>query len=121
MNHILRTVAIAATVSCAATAVPAQTLIGGKTAVALPVVISQPGSYRLAANLIVPAGAVMDAVIVVNADDVTIDLDGFTLAGPTSCSGQGATLVCAGGQVATGIKSDRLNTVVRNGTVKGFA
>jgi hypothetical protein len=116
-----RALAVAIAALGAAAAAPAQTVIGGKSAVTFPVVINQPGSYQLGANLTVPANAAMNAAIVVAADDVTLDLNGYTLAGAGTCSGEGATLNCGGGQVPTGIHSDRLNTVVRNGTVKGFS
>jgi len=43
-----------------------------------PVTISQPGSYRLAGNVTVPAGV---NGIQINADNVTLDLNGFTIFG----------------------------------------
>ena len=44
----------------------------------VPFVISQPGSYYLTANV---TGAAGQDGITVNADDVTIDLEGFTVSG----------------------------------------
>jgi hypothetical protein len=52
-----------------------------------PVVISQPGSYKLSSNLTItdPFGT----VIFITADNVTLDLNGFTIQGPSVCNGQG--------------------------------
>ncbi len=52
---------------------------------AFPYVITQPGSYVLTSTIVVPGG--LDA-IVIEADDVAIDLNGFTIRG---ASGFGAT------------------------------
>lgn len=48
-----------------------------------PVTISLPGSYRLSGNLTVP-DADTDAILI-TADNITLDLNGFTIAGPTIC------------------------------------
>src|SRR5436190_432567 len=61
-------------------------LAGGVTpgdAPGFPVTISQRGSYRLASDLIVPNANT--TAIVVNANNVTIDLNGFSIIGPTVC------------------------------------
>ena len=61
----------------------ARALAGGVTpgdAPGFPVEINLPGSYRLAGNLQVSSPDV--SVIRVNANNVTIDLNGFTLFGP---------------------------------------
>ena len=54
-----------------------------------PVTISQPGSYKLSSNLTIadPFGT----VIQITADDVTLDLNGFTIQGPSVCNGHGST------------------------------
>jgi hypothetical protein len=54
-----------------------------------PVVISQPGSYKLSSNLTItdPFGT----VILITADNVTLDLNGFTIQGPSVCNGHGST------------------------------
>lgn len=60
----------------------ARAMAGGVTAgdaPGFPVTISEPGSYRLASNLIVPAGA---NGIEITANDVTIDLNGFSIVLP---------------------------------------
>ncbi|MBN2378032.1 MAG: right-handed parallel beta-helix repeat-containing protein [Sedimentisphaerales bacterium] len=69
----------------------------------IPILISASGSYYLAENITAAATAIMIAV-----DDVTIDLMGFTLAGPDSGSNFGIYMV------------DRCNVVIRNGTVRDF-
>jgi hypothetical protein len=46
-----------------------------------PVTITTPGSYRLSGDLVVPAGA---HGIVILTDDVTIDLNGFAISGPSA-------------------------------------
>lgn len=69
--------------------------------------INAPGSYRLTSNLTALANV---TGILVNADDVTIDLNGFTIRG-----GGGASFVdgiSAGG---------RTNVEIRNGAIRGFS
>ena len=64
-----------------------------------PVTISQPGSYRLTGNLDVtdatarPSGTAAEnaTAILVAANNVTIDLNGFMIKGPTVCSGSPLT------------------------------
>jgi hypothetical protein len=72
-------------------------LRGGITtsdAAGFPVTIDAPGSYRLTGNLTVP-NQNTDA-IVVDADDVTIDLGGFTIRGAAACSGSTGSVSCSG-------------------------
>lgn len=92
----------------------ASVLAGG----GFPLVIANSGSYRLTSNLVV-AGAT--GAIVANVDNVTIDLNGFTVAGPVSCTHDGGdpgTVTCVGGPAGIGISGA---AVVRNGTVRGFS
>src|SRR5690348_7192989 len=49
-----------------------------------PVTLSQPGSYRLSGNLTVPDADT--TAIQITADSVTLDLNGFTIAGPGGCT-----------------------------------
>src|SRR5712692_4005736 len=63
-------------------------LAGGVTpgdAPGFPVTISVPGSYRLSGNLTVPDANT--TAIQVTADNVTLDLNGFSIIGPTVCVG----------------------------------
>jgi len=68
----------------------------------VPYTIDEPGSYYLTGNL--DAGA--DGGITIEADNVTIDLMGFTLAGTDSVG------ILVSPQVE--------NTVIRNGVIEGF-
>jgi hypothetical protein len=85
-----------------------------------PVSINTRGSYLLTSNLMV-VDAGLDG-IEVHSDDVTIDLNGFTVSGPTRCAGAGTTLVCTPTGLGRGIDAI-VNTQLRllNGTVRGFA
>jgi hypothetical protein len=104
----------AATLIAAAPAF-AQTAISPKGA-SFPITITQPGSYKLTGNLAVPAGS---NGIVVNAPNVTIDLNGFTISGPVTCSAPGS---CNAASTAShGVYLMSMNGDVRNGTVMGFA
>jgi hypothetical protein len=89
-------------------------------AAGFPVTISQPGSYRLTSNLVVPAVGING--IQVSADNVTIDFNGFTVEGPITCSGSRLQIVCNTNSTQShGVSApDLLNTVVRNGGVRGF-
>ncbi len=81
-----------------------------------PFKITQPGSYRLSGNLIVP-DADTTAISVV-ADNVTIDLNGFSIMGPTNCSGP--PINCSPTGEGNGISGFSLRTNVRNGTICGM-
>ena len=71
-----------------------------------PVTISQAGSYRLASNLTVPAGV---NAIEITANDVTIDLNGFSIVGPGVFPGM------------TGIQGDgRTHIRIEHGSIIGF-
>jgi hypothetical protein len=61
--------------------------------------------------------------IVIGVDGVTLDLDGFTISGPVTCSGAPPQKVCTPvGSNADGVSGmGRSQTVVRNGQVRGFA
>jgi hypothetical protein len=67
-----------------------------------PIVISQPGSYRLTSNL--DGGGVSQPLIQVFAASVTLDLNGFTLSGGLR-----------------GVMSFSNDVTVRNGTVRGMS
>jgi len=87
-----------------------------------PVTISQPGSYRLSGNLTVPDVNIV--AIQITADAVTLDLNGFSIVGPSLCSGPAATCPAAGrgvGIQATGEQGPGPRSVrVRNGSVRGM-
>src|SRR6266446_3470936 len=58
-----------------------------------PVTISLAGSYRLSGNLTVPNANT--TAILITADNVTIDLNGFSIIGPTVCSGSPPVTSCS--------------------------
>lgn len=77
------------------------------------------GSFRLSGSLSVTDPA-LDA-IELTADGTTLDLNGFEVAGPVSCTGDGSALSCQPAGAGVGIDgaaSDHL--VVRRGSVRGF-
>lgn len=100
-------------------------LLGGVSgtcdAPGFPVTICKAGSYVLGSNLTVPAGK--DGIDIA-VPDVSLDLGGFTVRGPVTCTGVGTTLSCSNTSLANGIAatgSDATgNMTVRNGNVRGF-
>lgn len=94
---------------------------GNCDAPGFPITICSPGSYILVSNLIVPKDT--DGIDV-SVPNVTIDLNGFTISGPVSCTGTGSTLTCGGSTLGKGIAFTgsfvTSNITVRNGTVRGF-
>jgi hypothetical protein len=98
-------------------------LTGCPTGGHFPILICQSGSYRLSGNLTVP-DAVTDAIDI-TADNVTIDLNGFSVLGPTVCSGSSGNQFTScspvnRGASGNGIISNNANIVVMNGQVKGM-
>jgi hypothetical protein len=78
--------------SAPAFAVDGQVLINQSTVMAaggFPYKITHPGSYKLSGNLVVPAD--VDGIDILT-DNVTIDLNGFTISGPDTCTGSGSTV-----------------------------
>lgn len=84
-----------------------------------PITISTSGSYRLTSNLVVPAGV---NAIQIATNNVTIDLNGFTIQGPGYCNGQGASITCTETSTfgVTQMNGTRDRMAVQNGTVGGF-
>lgn len=75
----------------------------------LPVTISKTGSYRLTSNLTGNEG--IEAANVIGADNVTIDLNGFTIIGPGAEAPENSMGIHL---------SWPKNWVIRNGTIRGF-
>ncbi len=76
-----------------------------------PYVISQPGSYKLSGNLIVPNGV---SGISITVNNVTLDLNGFSMTGAQrNFNGVPQTALIQAGAV--------IGTTVRNGTLAGNA
>jgi hypothetical protein len=86
-----------------------------------PVSINEPGSYRLTGNLRLStsAASVSTHMIVVAADDVTLDLNGFTV----SCTRNTlpASFCSSGGGTGRGIEVTGDNVRILNGTIRGMA
>jgi hypothetical protein len=80
-----------------------------------PVTIDQPGSYRLTGNLTVPDANT--SAIEVEADNVRIDLNGFSILGPTVCGFSGCSPT-GGGMGIEGSNVEGLS--VSNGTIQGM-
>ena len=86
-----------------------------------PITITNSGSYILTSNLVSSSTTIN--IIEVNANNVTIDLNGFSIIGPQTCTGGGGTLNCPlTTMTAKGVVSPTINynTVVKNGIVAGF-
>lgn len=87
-----------------------------------PVTISVSGSYRLSGNLVVPDANT--TAIEVTANNVTIDLNGFSIIGPTVCGGGGNTGVpfsCSPTGVGFGIQAGLgFGLSVSNGYISGM-
>jgi len=103
----------------------AKALAGGVTpgdGAGFPVTISQAGSYRLTSDLDVSGLGGMIAentnvILVTSLTGVTIDLNGFSLIGPTVC---GVTCSPTGmGAGVAGGSSDQV-IVLRNGSIRGM-
>jgi hypothetical protein len=84
-----------------------------------PVTISVPGSYRLSSNLTAP-DANTDAIDI-TASHVTIDLNGFSIIGPTVCSlNQNTCSPNNGSGVGISGYSNTSNIAVLNGDIHGM-
>jgi hypothetical protein len=98
-------------------------LAGGVTSgdgAGFPVTISGSGSYRLTGNLVVPDANT--TAVVVSQVNVTLDLNGFSILGSTSCSQTtpGSSVSCTGTGSGKGIDASVNNVTVLNGTIRGM-
>jgi parallel beta helix pectate lyase-like protein len=82
-----------------------------------PLVINQGGSYRLKSNIVVPDANT--TAISITADDVTLDLNGYAIKGPTVCSGS-PIVSCTPTGTGIGIDASADGVTVQNGTVRGM-
>lgn len=83
-----------------------------------PVTIASPGSYVLTSNLTVTATGT-DGIAWPSVGHVSLDLGGFTVAGPTTCTGAGTTLVCSPTNAGIGILAG-FDARVFGGQIHGF-
>lgn len=82
-----------------------------------PYVITTPGSYMLVANITVPNANT--TAIKIQADNVKINLNGFTIKGATTCNP--STYTCSNTGSGIGIDADsRVGITVVDGTVEGM-
>jgi hypothetical protein len=82
-----------------------------------PVTISVSGSYKLSGNLTVPDANT--TAIQITANNVTLDLNGFSIIGPVVCTGFPTS--CAPAGTGTGIDGGNFNAVtVLHGVVTGM-
>ncbi len=103
----------------------ARALAGGVTpgdAAGFPVTLSQPGSYRLTSNLAVDENT---TAIEITSGHLSIDLNGFEISGPNTCSSSQAlpiTVSCT--LTGTGIGISAANALddisIRNGSIRGM-
>lgn len=100
---------------------------GGVTATdtpGFPVILDQPGSYRLTGNLDLRGEPVAQNVIAirVDADDVTIDLNHFEIIGVVTCpTGPSSCAPANGiGMGVWGSSQTANNLTVRNGAIRGM-
>ena len=85
-----------------------------------PVTISKPGSYRLSSNLMVTRANT--TCIEITSDDVTLDLNGFTISGQTVCTpGSNKSVSCSPSGNGIGVNAPtEANIAVTNGVVRGM-
>ena len=91
----------------------------GCTHAGFPIVICQSGSYRLSGNITV--SGTTDGIDI-TADNVTLDLNGFSITGPVVCQQSIPTVSadCSPTNGGWGVNSTKTNTRVINGAVRGF-
>ena len=82
-----------------------------------PVTINNPGSYVLTSNLTV---TIVQAAIFPSVGDFSLDLGGYEIAGPVTCTGSGSTLSCSGTAGSGLAGAAHANIQVFNGFVRGF-
>jgi hypothetical protein len=109
MREIIKCVLVAALLPAYSLATDGQKLIDQSIVAAaggFPYKITEPGSYKLSGNL-----AASSSVISITADNVTLDLNGFTLS-CTSCGVNSFSIV--------GVNSTGQSTRILNGILMGF-
>jgi hypothetical protein len=83
-----------------------------------PVTISAPGAFRLTGNLLVSSAS---TAISIEAQNVSLDLGGFSVAGPNSCSGYPTnTCTTSGGNAGIVASGSAHQVRVENGVVRSF-
>jgi hypothetical protein len=83
-----------------------------------PITISKKGSYRLSSNITVPDANT--TAIEITADNVSLDLNGFTISGPVVCPDPVVTPCASPNVLVAGVRSTGVDTTVRNGIITGM-
>jgi hypothetical protein len=83
-----------------------------------PVDIAEAGSYLLTGNLNAPTAST--TMIRINADNVTLDLNGFSIIGPVECTGTPTVCDTPDPNNGTGIGGGASSVTIKNGTVRGM-
>ena len=88
-----------------------------------PITISSPGSYVLTSNLV--SGLENTNIIRITSNNVTIDMNGFSIIGPRTCTGFGVSIALGcdhPGMTADGISAPNSvhSIVIKNGMIKGM-
>lgn len=81
-----------------------------------PVEIVASGAYRLSSNL---TTGLNETTIDVNTSDVDLDLNGFAIFGPNTCTDTGSAITCAFSSGATLVEVRGANNIVHDGTIRG--
>lgn len=93
----------------------------GTDSAGFPVTITEPGSYRLAGNLM--PGSQDLHTISIEASNVTLDLNGFALIGPVTCAGTPVTSCTPTGGSGDGVRvlsTVESNVTIMNGAIQGM-
>lgn len=87
-----------------------------------PIRINEPGSYILTSNIesnFRDQPTNVFTLIEIQSDEVTLDLNGFSIIGELECAGSPPE--CGSGiRINSGIKSSGQNIHIKNGAIKGF-
>jgi hypothetical protein len=85
-----------------------------------PATLSLPGSYRFTGNLDVRGETSPEDVtaVTVTSDNVSLDLNGFAIIGPVTCTVNPTNCTPAG--QGSGVDTSNTNITVRNGTIRGM-
>ncbi len=84
-----------------------------------PILISVPGHYRLSSHLVTPPGQAAINIQVPNGD-VTLDLNGYAVRGPFTCTGFPVTGCAGAGTATVGVTINVKGGSLRGGTIVGY-
>ena len=110
---------------------PDETVLINQTSVqdagGFPLKITAPGSYKLIGNLVVPANT---SGILVQSNDVTLDLNGFSITGGIVCDNGGNNCTALPARDTSGVEAvlgvvngepaNIFGVTIKNGHVRGF-